>query len=120
MAVILVVEDEKDIREGVAEALREEGHEVREAGDGLEALQSLRSGPTPHAILLDLMMPRMDGWQFRAAQLGDPRLAGIPVLVVSAHGGALAAARYLAKPFDLGALLAAVDEVVAMGGAAHA
>ena len=116
MATLLVVEDEPDIRSAIAEVLRDEGHRVLEAGDGSEALGVLRAGSRPDAIILDLMMPRLDGWGFRAAQLAEPDLARIPVLVVSAHGRGLPATRHLAKPFELLDLLGEVDALLGGGG----
>jgi CheY-like chemotaxis protein len=109
MACVLVVDDETDIREAVSEVLEEEGYEVCGAGDGAEALSKARERH-PSVVLLDLMMPGMNGWEFRAAQKGDPELAGIPVIVLSALGktAGLDAAEYLQKPFDLDDLLSAV------------
>src|SRR5690606_13804277 len=79
---ILVVEDDQDIRESVVEILEDEGHRVSAAADGREALERLqRAQPRPDLILLDLMMPVMNGFQFREEQLKRPELAGIPVVV---------------------------------------
>src|SRR5579871_948059 len=83
---LLLVEDDAAIRESLGEGLQEEGFEVVPAANGQEALDILRDGPRPAAILLDLMMPVMDGWDFRHEQLNDPALRDIPVLVVSASG----------------------------------
>jgi len=106
---ILVVDDERDIRDVIAELLQDEGYDVEEAGDGAEALAKARDCH-PLVVLLDLMMPGMSGWEFRDRQRGDPQLAEIPVIVVSALGKALGvdAAGYLQKPFDLDDLLSAV------------
>jgi CheY-like chemotaxis protein len=106
---ILVVDDERDIREAIAELLEEEGYDVEAAGDGAEALDKARACH-PVVVLLDLMMPVMNGWEFRARQRGDPELASIPVIVVSALGKVadVEAAAYLQKPFELDALLDAV------------
>jgi CheY-like chemotaxis protein len=106
---ILVVDDERDIRDTIAELLADEGYAVEEAGDGAEALAKARDCH-PVVVLLDLMMPGMNGWEFRARQRGDPELAGIPVIVLSALGKvpALDAAAYLQKPFGLEDLLSAV------------
>jgi CheY-like chemotaxis protein len=81
---VLLVEDDLDIAEAILDVLMDEGYEVAHATNGLEALDLLRSEPQPAVILLDLMMPEMDGPQFRAAQLRDPRLSQIPVVVLSA------------------------------------
>jgi CheY-like chemotaxis protein len=110
---ILLVEDDTAIREVLAEALRGEGFEVTCASNGAEALRRLGDGATtPGVILLDLMMPVMDGWSFRAAQRRDPRLTDIPVVVLSADAEGtlanLAPAAFLAKPYDLDRLLAVV------------
>lgn len=111
MASVLVVDDESDIREAVAEVLADEGYEVLGARDGAEALQKLREHH-PDLVLLDLMMPRMNGWEFRAAQKGDPDCSGIPVIVVSALGRATGfdADDYLQKPFEVDRLLTAVRQ----------
>jgi CheY-like chemotaxis protein len=108
---VLVVDDESDIREAVAELLSDEGYEVHDAQDGAEALRMARQYH-PSVVLLDLMMPGMSGWEFCAKRRDDPELAGIPVIVLSAVGGAqgLDAAGYLQKPFELEALLTAVRE----------
>ena len=106
---ILVVDDERDIRDTIAELLAEEGYAVEEAGDGAEALAKARDCH-PVMVLLDLMMPGMNGWEFRARQRGDPELAAIPVIVLSALGKVpgVDAAAYLQKPFGLEDLLSAV------------
>jgi len=109
---ILIVEDDLDIREALAEALGFEGYDVFLAENGQEALDVLREGPLPHVILLDLLMPVMSGWQFRQEQLADPALADIPVIVVSASApGDAQPDRYLPKPFSIDELLSAVAEV---------
>jgi CheY-like chemotaxis protein len=106
---ILIVDDERDIRGTIAELLAEEGYSVEEAADGAEALSKARSCH-PAMVLLDLMMPGMNGWEFRSRQRGDPELAGIPVVIVSALGKVpgVDAAGYLQKPFGLDALLSEV------------
>jgi CheY-like chemotaxis protein len=111
-ARILVVEDDPDLRTSLADALTDLGYDVRVAGNGAEALAALERGERPDVILLDLMMPVMDGWAFRSAQRVDPRIAGIPVVVVSAEAAgtmaSLSPADFLPKPFDLDRLLAVV------------
>jgi DNA-binding response OmpR family regulator len=109
MAFVLVVDDEADIREAVAELLVEEGYEVVGAGDGAEALRKAREFH-PSVVLLDLMMPGMNGWEFCAQRKGDPDLERIPVIVLSALGRVqgLDAVGYLQKPFELDDLLTAV------------
>jgi CheY-like chemotaxis protein len=81
---VLLVEDDLDIAEAILDVLMDEGYEVAHATNGREALELLHSQPRPAVILLDLMMPEMDGSQFRAEQLRDPALSSIPVVVLSA------------------------------------
>jgi DNA-binding response OmpR family regulator len=109
MAPVLVVDDEVDIREAVAELLVEEGYDVVDAGDGAEALRKARECH-PSVVLLDLMMPGMNGWEFCAQRKGDPELAAIPIIILSALGRVqgIDAAGYLQKPFELDDLLTAV------------
>jgi CheY-like chemotaxis protein len=109
---VLVVEDERDIRETEAEVLESEGYEVCTASDGCEALRRAHEA-LPKVILLDLMMPRMNGWQFREAQLKDPELAPVPVIVISAvpPPTGVNPAAHLSKPFDLSVLLDTVERV---------
>jgi len=111
---ILVVDDDLDIRREVGEILGEEGFDVLLAGGGAEALRLLASSVRPLVILLDLVMPRTDGWEFRRAQLADPRLASIPVLVLSSFDSGprdvadLNAAGFVAKPFTIAQLLESI------------
>lgn len=116
MRAVLIVEDEDEIRELLAEMLADVGFAVSTARNGEEGLRLLRSdGALPHLVLLDLMMPVMDGWQMRAAMLADPKLAGIPVVIVSGAADvqdgreALAAARVLTKPVKWPVLLESVE-----------
>jgi CheY-like chemotaxis protein len=98
---ILLVEDD-DIPRGAMKMLLEwEGYRVACAGDGAEALDYLRAGERPALILLDVMLPGLDGWQFRQQQRRDPELAAIPVVVVSALDAADCpeAAAHVRKPF---------------------
>ncbi len=119
MSMVLVIEDDDDVREALADVLREAGYDVAWAADGAEAIRALRSGLRPSAILLDLMMPVMDGFAFRAEQRSDPALEAIPVIVVSADrfldrdAGALGAAASVAKPTEPGVLLSTVARVAA-------
>jgi CheY-like chemotaxis protein len=113
-STILVVDDNGDQRDTLAELLGMAGYRVACAANGREALAYLRNNPPPRLILLDLRMPLMSGWEFRAEQRRDPLLAGIPVLVLSGgadlHGevAGLDAAGYLVKPTDITLLLAAI------------
>ena len=112
---ILVIEDDAATRDVVTMVLEEEGYAVTGVANGQEALAHLRITEPPHLILLDLMMPVMNGWEFRQQQRQDPSLEAIPVVVVSADGNApqkaaaIGARDYLQKPIDLDALLAAVQ-----------
>jgi signal transduction histidine kinase len=114
---ILVVEDDHDIRTSLADFLTLEGFEVSTAADGAAALTRLRRGEPPDVVLLDLMMPVMDGWQFRLEQKRDPVLAQVPVIALSANGSpqarAVDAAAFIAKPLDVGLLLSTIDRVIA-------
>ncbi|HXT95924.1 MAG TPA: response regulator [Polyangia bacterium] len=83
---ILLVEDDDAIRVSLAEGLRESGLKVALAENGRQALELLRSEPHPSAIVLDLMLPVMDGWDFRHEQLRDPALRDIPVVIITATG----------------------------------
>jgi CheY-like chemotaxis protein len=113
--LVLIVEDDVGLSAALADTLRDEGYRVECAGDGLDAITRLRSGARPDVILLDLMMPRMSGEDFRAEQQRDPALAHIPIIVISAGGDAeekaveLAAAGFLPKPLDVSDLLETVD-----------
>jgi CheY-like chemotaxis protein len=108
---ILIVDDDGDTLHAISETLEIQGHRTRCASNGQEALKQLRSGPAPCLILLDLMMPVMNGWQFRQAQLEDERLAAVPVVILTADGNAaqkaeaLSAKGYLKKPLRPGELL---------------
>ena len=83
---VLVVEDDEGTREMLRYLVESAGYPVATASNGREALEQLRNGLIPSLILLDLMMPVMDGWQFRAAQLRDGDLLKIPTVVYSAVG----------------------------------
>jgi CheY-like chemotaxis protein len=83
---VLIVDDDRAILSGLSELLEGEGYAVATATDGLEALAQLRAGLRPCVILLDLMMPVMDGWDFRYEQLKDPDLKDLPIIVITAAG----------------------------------
>jgi DNA-binding response OmpR family regulator len=111
-ATILIVEDDLDIREALSQILEDEGYAVLCASNGMEALTLLRADrPPPNLILLDLMMPVMNGWQFRTEQKADAALSRIPVVVISADGNVsdkastIDAAGYLRKPIHIENLL---------------
>ena len=121
---ILLVEDDPDVSEALAETLREEGYAVECAIDGIDALTYLRGGGRPGLILLDLMMPRMNGAEFRQVQKKDPLLAHYPVVLLSADSRmrekavALQTDGAIRKPIDLDELLAVIERVrVAARGA---
>ncbi|QRN98290.1 response regulator [Archangium violaceum] len=115
---VLIVEDHADSRELLAEFLEALGYEVDVAANGLEALERLRGAPRPRAVLLDLMMPVMSGWELMRHVREDPALRSLPVVVVSGVGatqplpeGVLGA---VPKPVDLNALRALIER--ALGG----
>lgn len=115
---ILIIEDDEYIRDSLAELLETEGYTVNVAFNGEEGMNALRTQGKPSLILLDLMMPIKDGFQFREEQLQDPSFSQIPVVIMSAHGnikenrertGALA---YLKKPIDIDEVLKTVEKYV--------
>jgi CheY-like chemotaxis protein len=112
---ILIVEDDFDVRESLSEALRDEGYAIECAVDGEQALEYLRNGGRPGLILLDLMMPRMSGSEFRMVQKVDPQLRHLPVVLLSADGAmeekakALETDGALRKPIDLEQLLTIIE-----------
>ncbi len=113
--LVLVVEDDADIREALMDSLRESGCEVAGASNGVAALRYLATAqPLPCLILLDLMMPVMDGRAFRETQLQDPRIAHIPVVVLSAYRDVqasaekLGAAAVLRKPPEMADVMSAI------------
>jgi CheY-like chemotaxis protein len=113
---IVIVEDDIDVRETLAEVLSEEGYEIAAFAGGQAALQHLQSVEVlPALILLDLMMPTMDGWQFRQAQKQFQKLQKVPTVILSADGNidrnmlALAANGYLRKPIHIKTLLQLVE-----------
>ncbi len=112
-AKVLIVDDDFALRDALCAVLEGEGFVVAAVSNGQEALDYLRSGARPSLVLLDLMMPIMNGWEFRAEQRQDPELADIPVIVLSAFARygeeeLRGIDRFLRKPFQLADLLAAV------------
>ena len=110
---VLVVDDDFDIREALSEFLAGEGYVVTSVANGREALAHLRAQPSTSVVLLDLMMPVMDGFQFRAEQKRDPVLVSIPVVVMTARGSlenlALDVQDIFPKPLDLDRLIEAIE-----------
>lgn len=113
---VLVVEDDTDLRESLAQLIGLRGYRVLAAANGREALDLIgRDGP-PCLILLDLMMPVMDGWTFRESLLGNPQLSQVPVVLLSGvydvaeEARRLLAADYLLKPVSSRAVLDVVEQ----------
>jgi len=106
---VLIVADDEDLRDMMAQFLLVEGFRPETVSNGQEALDYLRKGPTPSVILLDMMMPIMDGWEFRREQQRDPRVANVPVIVLSAldrtRVGDIGEAAFMKKPLDFDRLL---------------
>jgi len=115
MKTILVVEDDAALRGALREALRQRGYKVAVAENGQSALSRLQEGLRPCLILLDLMMPEVDGWDFLAQQRIDSSLAGIPVIVLSSYltgserDSVLPAVGFLKKPIDPEVLLVEIE-----------
>jgi CheY-like chemotaxis protein len=108
---ILIVDDDEDIRDSLAECLELEGFAVATAANGAEGLARLRDDATPSLVLLDLMMPVLDGYGFLEQQRKDPRIAQVPVLVITAGAidrGRTGQVEVMRKPLDLGRLLAVI------------
>jgi CheY-like chemotaxis protein len=112
---ILIVDDDRAVLSGLTELLEGEGYKVATATGGLEGLRQLRGGLRPCVILLDLMMPTMDGWDFRHEQMKDQALRDIPVVVITAAGFSEASVRtqfgnieFVAKPPPVKGLLDAI------------
>ena len=121
--LILIVEDDRDLPRLMADVLEAAGYRTAIAANGSEALQQLRTNHPPDLILLDIMMPVMDGWAFREAQRKLPAAASIPVVVVTADGdsrqkaASLQAAGYIAKPISIDGLLDAVERACGLAEA---
>jgi len=106
---VLIVEDDADLRDMMAQLLMLEGYRAETASNGRDALHYLENGHRPDVILLDLMMPVMDGWEFRRHQVENPSIASVPVVVLSAldhtHLADLGGTAFLKKPLDFDRLL---------------
>jgi CheY-like chemotaxis protein len=117
---VMIVEDDEDIRADLTAILRVKGFSVEESANGRDALARLRGGARPCLIVLDLMMPVMNGWELRDAMRADAALKSIPVVVVSGAGrisdqesAALQPTAVLVKPFELSQLLELVGRYCA-------
>src|SRR2546423_11418684 len=113
---VLVVDDDEDIRDSIQSLLELKGHRVATAADGAEGLARMRSGAPPDVVILDLMMPGMNGEEFRALQLADRALAAVPVIVLSGAGRLaektrLAGTEGVPKPIGLQLLFALLDRL---------
>lgn len=125
---LVVVEDDEDIGRNVQELLESEGYAVVLFSNGKAALDYLKAGPSAHPslILLDLMMPIMDGVQFRELQRLDPQLASIPVVIMTADGSVeakrarLGALAFVKKPLDINEFLETVERFSSSPGVLHA
>lgn len=111
---VLIVEDDEDLRDMMAQMLNIEGFDTATVANGREALDYLHVTRKPSVILLDLMMPIMDGWEFRRQQKADPELAPVPVIVLSAldptRAAPVDAEAFLKKPLDFDRLLELVRD----------
>ena len=110
---VLVIEDEKDIRETLQQVIELEGYEVFTAANGKEGLKALAERQRPGLILLDMMMPIMNGWEFMTAQKLDEKVSEIPVVIISAAGERAKnthAVGFVKKPVELDYLLQVVGQ----------
>lgn len=113
-ALILLIEDDPDIRESIVDILEDEAFRVATAVDGEDGLEHLRAREKPDLILLDLLMPRMDARAFREEQMKVPAWAAIPTVIMSADLRAeekareLSAAAGVSKPVEIDALIAVI------------
>jgi CheY-like chemotaxis protein len=124
---ILLVDDDNELRESVAEGLEQAGFAVIRAADGNDALGHLRHGSLPSVVLLDLLMPGMNGWQLCEVMHADPVLSNIPIVALTATASMdpeslhLAdVADWIAKPFDLGEVLEVIRPFLAQRDASPA
>ena len=118
---LMIIDDDDDLRRALTLIMSTYGYDVAAFGDARGALGALENGTTPFLILLDLMMAGMSGWEFRAAQLRNAKLTGIPVVVLTAANTltdgehTLSGVEVIPKPFALDSLLAVVDRYAAAG-----
>ncbi len=119
---VLIVEDEPDIRESLKQMLEFEGYRVWVAPDGAKGLEVLKQKDRPCLVLLDLMMPVMDGWAFAEVLNADSNLSRNPVVVVTAFADTargLGAQRIIRKPFEMSEILSVVDRFCGKEAAAY-
>lgn len=118
LPTVFIIEDDIDTRDMLAKFLELEGYNVEIAANGRQALDRFSGGASACVIVLDLMMPVMDGWEFRQHQIEDARLKKIPTIVVSAAGrdrlSQISADAYLSKPVDMDDLLQHVSQFCAV------
>jgi CheY-like chemotaxis protein len=121
--LVMVVEDDRAVRESIVEILEDHDYQPMSAANGREAFERLRREVVkPRLILLDMMMPIMDGWEFRALQKDDPELGSIPVVVLTAHADVTEAVSgmrvdgALQKPLHLQTLLTIVERFCRIDG----
>ena len=116
---LMIIDDDDDLREALVDVMSAQGYDVVAFADARVALTALEEGQSPFLILLDLMMPGMSGWEFRAAQQANPKLLSIPVVLVSAANmlsdgvHSFSDIEMLRKPFDLNTLLTTVARYAA-------
>jgi len=122
--LVMVIDDDQDLRDAICSVLSDTGYLTVAFGDPLDGLDYLASeAPRPSLILLDLMMPGMNGWEFREAQRANPAASSIPVVVMTARRGVtndtLGVAAIILKPFKLKYLLEVVDAHLRAGRASQ-
>jgi len=121
-APLMVIDDDDDLRTALDLIMTAQGYQVAAFGDARRALTALENGTAPFLILLDLMMAGMSGWEFRAAQLENPAIRGIPVVVLTAANTltdgvhTLAGVEVIGKPFALDSLMAVVERHAGQAG----
>jgi CheY-like chemotaxis protein len=118
---VMVVEDDPELRTIYEEVLSEHGYEVLAARDGVEALEHLDGGSVPCAVLLDLRMPRMTGWELADRLRADSRWSDVPLIVCAAYyriaeeAVRLGARAWMQKPIDLNRLVGVIEDVCGDG-----
>ena len=114
--MVLVIDDDAEIRQALIDILEDEDYVVRAAANGKEALDIVATGPCPDVILLDVMMPVMDGWHFLSARLRHPRLVEVPIIIISAGTEAetearkVGACQVIKKPLHVDDLIHRIED----------